>query len=70
MSVAVETEGGFRHDTPVRLFEVEFASDYDRGYSLDAVSDGSRFLILEPVEDDTPEDATVTLVQGWRSLLN
>ncbi len=71
MSVTVETEGGFRHDTPVHLFDLDtevFSSDDPQFYS--AAPDGRRFLVMEPVEDAMGEDGSVTLVQGWRALLD
>ena len=59
---------GFRHDTPVLLFDtdVNIAAD---GFSYDAAPDGKRFLFMAPVEDTEAEGASVHLVQGWRALL-
>ena len=69
MSVTVETEGGFRHDTPSHLFDLDLTVTGLGAYNFDAASDGRRFLLMEPVDDDDGEDASVTLVQGWRALL-
>jgi len=69
VSVTVETEGGFRHDTPVHLFDLNVAVTSDNSYTYDATADGRRFLVLEPTEDDEGEEATTTLLQGWRGLL-
>ncbi len=69
MSVTVETEGGFRHDTPVHLFDLDTTVLSDDSQFYDAAPDGRRFLVMEPAEDAVGADASVTLVQGWRALL-
>jgi hypothetical protein len=70
MAVAVETEGAFRHDTPVALFELPDlvrASWVDQFF--DVAPDGRRFLFLESEDDPAETEASVTLLQGWRGLL-
>jgi hypothetical protein len=69
MAVAVETDGGFRHDTPVVLFAVETSETRDGYYNFDATPDGKRFLLMLPVDDAAGQHGTVTLVQNWRALL-
>jgi serine/threonine protein kinase/Tol biopolymer transport system component len=70
MAVTVETQGRFRHGTPVGLLDFDVAWIADDTYSYDVASDGQSFLILEPVEDPERGDPAVTLVQGWRTLLD
>ena len=69
MVVAVETAEGFRHGKPVTLFDPQLIDPRGGSYNFDAAPDGERFLILAPVEDDAARTATVTLVQGWRALM-
>ena len=69
MVVPVETEGAFRHDTPVAVFElpnVLSAEWIEQTY--DATPDGRRFLFLVSQADDAVGKGTVTLLQGWRGL--
>jgi Tol biopolymer transport system component len=68
MAVAVDTAGGFRHDTPVLLFDaaVNIAPDL---YKWDVTPDGKRFLFMAPVEDAEAAGASVHLVQNWRESL-
>ncbi len=71
MAVSVRSEGGFQHDTPVALFELPpallRASWSERVY--DVAPDGRRFLFLVPQEEAAEEEGAVTLLQGWRGLL-
>ena len=62
MAVPVETEGAFRHDTPVALFEAPFFTQLQRHY--DPLPDGSGFIALT---SNTPEDGTsdVILIEGF-----
>jgi Tol biopolymer transport system component len=70
MSVGVETAGGFRHDTPRALFEVSNVHEASWVYRpFDAMPDGRRFLLLTSAEDESAE-GSLTLVQGWRALLD
>jgi len=68
MAVPVETAGGFRHDTPVALFKADI-NDTQDGASYDVSPDGKRFLVLSKTQKAAGENASVTLVQEWRSLL-
>jgi Tol biopolymer transport system component len=69
MSVAVETEKGFRHDTPVKLFKLPEILEIGSVQTYDVAADGRRFLLLAPREDDAAGKASVTLLQGWRGLV-
>jgi len=69
MAVPVETAGTFRHDTPVELFEVSEIIRAAGSPTFDVTPDGERFLFMVPQEDETAEEATVTLVQGWPGLV-
>jgi hypothetical protein len=71
MSVPVETEGDFRHGAPVLLFESKGGS-YGAGnaYAYDVAPDGKRFLMFTALESEVEAPGTVTLLQGWRSLLS
>ncbi len=69
MSVTVENDGGFRFATPVTLFKRPEMFTMDAGQIYDVAPDGRRFLFLTPLEDDGVVAATVTLLQGWRALL-
>ena len=71
MSASVETERTFRSGTPAPLFKAESfkfdpGSDY---YMYDVTSDGQRFLFLEPARVAGQEEASITLVQNWPTLL-
>ena len=68
-AVPVETEGTFRHDTPVRLFDAEVTEIGDGYHHYDITPDGKRFLMLQPVEKGREGDGKVTLLQRWRALL-
>ena len=37
--------------------------------TYDVTPDGRRFLLLSPREDDAAGKASVTLLQGWRGLV-
>ena len=70
MAVPVESGETFRHDTPVALFELpEVIREDWVDQTYDAALDGQRFLFLVPREDTAPGKGTVTLVQGWRGLV-
>jgi WD40 repeat protein len=69
MVVAVETDGGFRIDTPVSLFKADVTFVADGYHSYDVTPDGKRFLFLAPVEKAAGKTGSVTLVQGWRGLI-
>jgi len=70
MAVPVETGEAFRNDTPVALFELPDIVRVDWIDQIyDAAPDGERFLFLMPREDTAPGKGTVTLVQGWRGLV-
>jgi hypothetical protein len=70
MSVNVETAAGFRNDTPLALFEVSNVHEASWVYRpFDAMPDGQRFLLLTSAEDESAE-GSLTLVQGWRALLD
>ncbi|MDH3627379.1 MAG: protein kinase [Acidobacteriota bacterium] len=66
MSVAVESAEAFRHDTPVEMFKMEgsILPDGSSGYGVQP--DGSKFLIMGPVEGEAPQSAVISLVKGWR----
>ena len=70
MSVTVETSEVFRHDTPVPVFELPRIPRADWVYQgFDVAPDSRRFLFLVWRKDESAEEATVTLLQGWRGLL-
>jgi len=71
MAVTIRTEGAFRHDMPVPLFGIpEILAAPWTYQTFDTAPDGRRFLILLPWKDPSIEKGTVTLVQGWRGLLD
>ena len=53
---------------PVHLFDVN-AADPPNGQTYGTAPDGQRFLFLIATEDVTGKEASVTLVQGWRGLV-
>ncbi len=66
MSVAVETEGSFRHGTPRELFDFEgWIEELGRNV-YDVSRDGDRFLVLMNAEDESGIRPAITLVQGWK----
>ena len=69
MSVPVETEGAFRHGTPVKLFRAPRILRIGSSQTWDVTSDGQRFLFLAPGDEEDPEVGVVTVVQGWKRLL-
>jgi hypothetical protein len=69
MAVSVEAEGTFRHATPVTLFKRPEILMRPGEQTYDVAPDGQRFLLLVTQEDDTAGTASVTLLQGWRALL-
>ena len=69
MSVAVETEEGFRHDTPVALFDFPEGFRGWDNHLYDVAPDG-RFLFLVPRAGDLTVEAEVTLLQGWTKLVD
>jgi serine/threonine-protein kinase len=70
MAVPVETGDAFRNDTPVALFELPDIVRVDWIDQIyDAAPDGQRFLFLTSREDTAPGTGSVTLLQGWRGLL-
>ena len=53
----------------MRLFDPE-AKQLPDGYNnYDVAPDGKRFLVLTGVEGEETQTGEVTLVQGWRALL-
>jgi Tol biopolymer transport system component len=70
MSVTVESGEAFRHDTPVALFETDGLLLADGSSTFDVLPDGSRFLIMGPVDDAKAKTAVISLVQGWRARSN
>jgi Tol biopolymer transport system component len=70
MAVSVETDGTFRHGTPVKLFDAPGVLRFGVASTWDVSSDGERFVFLAPGDDRVVEPGTVTLVQGWRALLD
>jgi Tol biopolymer transport system component/tRNA A-37 threonylcarbamoyl transferase component Bud32 len=69
MAVTVETDDAFRHGTPVKLFDAPPILRFGTAPSWDVTNDGKRFVILAPGKDHEENPGTVTLVQGWTSLL-
>ena len=69
MAVSVEAEGTFRHATPVTLFKRPEILMRSGEQTYDVALDGQRFLLLVPQGDDPAGTASVTLLQGWRALL-
>jgi len=67
-AVKVESDGGFRHDAPVVLFDIEAAASSDGYYSYDVAPGGERFLVLVQAEEKRDKAGAVTLVQGWRGV--
>ena len=70
MAVPVETEGSFRHQGPVRLFTTEVYELPSGLHSYGVAPDGERFLFLDRLQEDGAETGTVTLLQGWRGLVD
>jgi Tol biopolymer transport system component len=70
MAVPVDSTEGFRSGPPVRLFAFDRFVTAEGYYAYDVAPDGSRFIVLEAVADPASQDATVTLLQGWRALLD
>jgi len=70
MAVAVDTEEGFRYEAPTALFPFDAGVTPNGYYGYDVAPGGQRFLLLVPAEDEEADAATVTLVQGWRALLD
>jgi Tol biopolymer transport system component len=66
MSVTVESDGAFRYDRPVPLFEFAGQRTNDYLSTYDVTPDGDRFLIMETIEDPDESGVVVTLVRGWR----
>ena len=66
MAVSVETDRGFRHGEPERLFAFDGRVPGDGSYPYDVTPDGTRFLVLVPVVDEVEHAGTVTLLQNWR----
>jgi len=69
MAVPVETDGVFQHGTPVKLFTAPPLLRSESLHTWDVSSDGQRFLVLAPGEGTAVEVGVVSLVQGWRELL-
>jgi serine/threonine protein kinase len=65
MSVVVESKEGFRHDTPVALFEFEGWVTAEGTTTFEVAPDGSKFLVMGPVEGDEQKQPVITLLQGW-----
>jgi len=70
MSVEVETDGQFRHGTPVKLFERREMIFSSGDQTLGVSPDGKKFLLLTPHKDEHAAAAQVTLLQGWRKLMD
>jgi Tol biopolymer transport system component len=69
MSVEVEAGAAFRSGEPEPVFELDTIGALYGHFPLTVAPDGERFLVLTPVKKDEREEASVTLVQGWRALL-
>jgi Tol biopolymer transport system component len=67
MAVPVTTGASFSADTPVALFEVGSYGRRENRYAYDVSTDGKKFLLLRPLEDNSTRPLTV--VQNWTALL-
>jgi Tol biopolymer transport system component len=65
MAVSVETGETFRHDVPRELFDFEGRLTVDGWSTFDVTDDGSRFVIMLPVEDEGESRPTVSIVDHW-----
>jgi Tol biopolymer transport system component/tRNA A-37 threonylcarbamoyl transferase component Bud32 len=66
MAVPVESGDVFRHDTPVALFDFPGVIPLDGSNFYDVLPDGSRFLLMGPLEDDLAREPVITLLQRPR----
>ena len=56
--------------TPVSLFAFDGYLSSEGESTFDVAPDGKKFLVLGPVEDTASRDAVLSLVQGWRAVLD
>ena len=68
MSVAVESDEVFRHDTPVALFEFEGWITPEGTTTYQVTPDGSKFLTMGPVEGEVAGAPVISLLLGWEAV--
>ena len=64
MSVAVETQAGFKAGPTKRLFNGIYNLRSNSGVSSDVDPEGGRFLMIRPAEESTAP-AQVRVVMNW-----
>jgi Tol biopolymer transport system component len=65
MTVAVETESGFRAGTPQRLFEGSYEAPQQFRQAYDISLDDQRFIMIKRVEVDSADQPQIIVVQNW-----
>ncbi len=67
MAVSVSTERGFTLGQPQRLFESDdlIARQNPTVPEYDVSSDGQRFIMVTPVQDEEAEPAQIRIVENW-----
>jgi eukaryotic-like serine/threonine-protein kinase len=65
MVVAITTQAGFVAGTPRKLFEGPYVQTSRGVQQYDVTSDGQRFLMMKPVDEEPPAVTQINVVLNW-----